>query len=47
MTNGKIWRFDPPNSEDTEPFSINDSGEIAGYFTDAAGATHGFLRATQ
>jgi len=36
--------FDPPGSTFTVPSAITPDGEIAGYFTDASGLTHGFLR---
>ena len=39
----KITRFDPPGSTATYARAINSDGQIAGYYTDAAG-THGFLR---
>jgi hypothetical protein len=38
-----VTTFDVPGPEtSTFPFHINDRGEIAGYFTDASGATKGF-----
>ena len=34
-----------PLAASTTAFGINDTGEIAGYYTDAAGNTHGFVYA--
>ena len=34
-----------PLATSTTAFGINDTGEIAGYYTDAAGNTHGFVYA--
>jgi probable HAF family extracellular repeat protein len=34
-----------PRAASTTAFGINDTGEIAGYYTDAAGNTHGFVYA--
>jgi hypothetical protein len=51
---GTITTFDPPGSTSTivgsggEPFAgppINPAGVITGYYSDASGGTHGFLRA--
>src|SRR5215472_947012 len=42
---GKIIKFDPPQSVRTEPLSINRSGVIAGlYLTNTQGKPRGFLR---
>jgi hypothetical protein len=32
-----------PLATSTTPFSIDDNGEIAGFYNDAAGNTHGFV----
>ena len=32
-----------PLATSTTAFGINDTGEIAGFYTDAAGNTHGFI----
>jgi hypothetical protein len=43
--NGSFTTFDYPGTPgSTYPFAINPGGEIAGYYTDAAGNQHGFLR---
>jgi hypothetical protein len=49
--NGNLTQFDDANAgsianqgQGTSPVSINDWGVIAGTYTDAAGATHGFVR---
>jgi probable HAF family extracellular repeat protein len=34
-----------PLATSTTAFGINETGEIAGYYTDAAGNTHGFVYA--
>jgi probable HAF family extracellular repeat protein len=34
-----------PRATSTTAFGINDTGEYAGYYTDAAGNTHGFVYA--
>jgi probable HAF family extracellular repeat protein len=34
-----------PLATDTSAFGINDAGEIAGYYSDAAGNSHGFIYA--
>lgn len=41
-----IVSFDPAGSIQTSPAAINPQGAIAGTFNDAAGAQHGFVRAT-
>jgi hypothetical protein len=48
---GKFTRFDVPGTGGTPgsyggtlPNSVNDLGEIAGYYSDTSGATHGFIR---
>jgi hypothetical protein len=41
---GKLTTFDPPGSTSTQPTSINDAGAITGFYADASGVTHGFLR---
>jgi hypothetical protein len=40
-----LTRFDPPNSIQTRPLSINGSGAVAGYYGVSDGAFHGFVRA--
>jgi uncharacterized membrane protein len=40
---GTMTQLDVPGAVVTQPRAINDSGEIAGDWTDSAGATHGFL----
>jgi hypothetical protein len=40
-----IITFDPTGSVSTNVFSINDAGAITGYYADASGVNHGFLRA--
>ena len=39
-----IDSFDVPNATLTYPTDINSSGQVAGYYTDANGLQHGFLR---
>jgi hypothetical protein len=34
-----------PLATSTTAFGISDSGEIAGFYNDAAGTTHGFIKA--
>ena len=34
-----------PLATSTTPFGINDTGEIAGFYSDGAGKTHGFIYA--
>ena len=41
---GTITTFDPKGSTDTNPLSINKSGAITGWYADASGQIHGFLR---
>ncbi len=36
--------FDPPGSTRTQPYAINERGDIAGYYTDSNNVSHGFLR---
>jgi uncharacterized membrane protein len=36
--------FDPPGSAGTVPTAINDAGEVVGFYFDAGGASHGFVR---
>ena len=38
--------FDAPGSVRMAPFSMNPAGAITGYYVDASGAFHGFLRAS-
>jgi hypothetical protein len=37
--------FDPPGSANTNAVSINGAGTITGYYLDASGTSHGFVRA--
>jgi hypothetical protein len=39
-----ITTFDPPGSHGTSPVAINPAGTITGYYQDAIGKIHGFLR---
>src|SRR5262252_3227932 len=44
-----VTSFDAPGAgtgpgQGTQPFGINPAGVIAGFYTDAGGANHGFLR---
>jgi hypothetical protein len=41
---GTITTFDAPGSTGTFELAINPAGVITGAFSDASGATHGFLR---
>jgi uncharacterized membrane protein len=41
---GSFTYFDVPGSSSTVPFRITDSGTVCGYFFDALGNDHGFLR---
>ncbi len=48
--NGHIIRFDVPGAgtgagQGTTPYYINDAGAITGWYVDAGGVNHGFLRA--
>jgi probable HAF family extracellular repeat protein len=36
--------MDVPDAASTVAFAINDRGQVAGYFTDATGAIHGFVK---
>jgi hypothetical protein len=36
--------FDPPGSTSTTPSGITEDGVIIGYYTDASGVVHGFMR---
>ena len=42
---GMIVTFDPPDSTNTYPQSINSAGSITGYYRDASFVSHGFIRA--
>ena len=44
ILNYSFQAFDPPGSINTFALATNNRGQIVGYFSDAAGATHGFLR---
>ncbi|MGD0515396.1 MAG: hypothetical protein ABSA29_18995 [Terriglobales bacterium] len=41
---GTITDFDPTGSTQTEPWGINDAGDVVGYWTDTNTVVHGFLR---
>jgi uncharacterized membrane protein len=43
---GTFTTFDPPGSTFTLPSGITPDGVITGYYADASGVTHGFLRAS-
>jgi probable HAF family extracellular repeat protein len=42
-SNGSILMLNYPGAARTVPTSINDDGAVVGYYTDAAGQSHGFL----
>ena len=42
--NGTITEFDPTGSIFTNPNAIDEPGEITGFYVDANGVGHGFLR---
>jgi hypothetical protein len=42
--NGSITAIDIAGATYTQPVGVNHAGDIAGYFGDASGGTHGFLR---
>jgi len=44
LSAGTFTTFDPPGSTFTEPSAITPSGVIIGFYVDASGVTHGFLR---
>ena len=41
---GRFITFDPPGSAFTNPSGIGPDGTVIGYYTDAGGVQHGFLR---
>jgi hypothetical protein len=41
---GRFVTIDPPGSTSTTPSGITPDGTIAGYYADASGVQHGFLR---
>jgi hypothetical protein len=41
-----VTRFIVPDATATLAYSINSSNQVAGYYIDTAGATHGYLRAS-
>jgi uncharacterized membrane protein len=41
---GTITIFDPPESQGTTAFSINEKGAITGSFTDTLGRSHAYIR---
>ena len=43
-TSGSFVTVDPPGSTSTTPSGITPNGTIAGYYSDANGVQHGFLR---
>src|SRR5579863_9496272 len=42
----QTYSFDPTGSTNTSPVAINPSGTVTGYYRDAAGYYHGFVRMT-
>ena len=42
--NGSFTYFDAPGSNYTVPWAITNSGTVGGWFLDASGSSHGFLR---
>jgi hypothetical protein len=47
LAEARIIEFDPPQSINTTPYSINKSGAVVGYYlTNSNGPSHGFLRAS-
>jgi hypothetical protein len=40
---GTFTTIDPPGSTFTAPFAMNNRGDVAGFYNDASGNTHGFL----
>jgi len=43
MAKGTYLEIRVPGSTETDPFAINDRGDIVGSYSDAAGQVHGFL----
>ncbi len=43
LREGKFTDFDPPNSVSHEPHSINEDGQIVGFFQTADDRFHGYL----
>ena len=43
---GNVTRFSIPGATASLAYSLNSSNQVAGYYIDAAGVTHGFLRAS-
>ena len=41
--NGVFTQIEPPGSIDSLALSINDRGQVAGWYDDVLGNTHGFL----
>src|SRR4029450_11016212 len=41
-----LTRFTVPDATATLAYSINSSNQVAGYYVDIAGVTHGYLRAS-
>ena len=44
---GRIATLDVPDAARTAAFAINDRGQVAGYFMDASGGLHGFVKTGQ
>ena len=44
---GTVVTFDVPNSTATYATAMNDAGDITGYYLDASGNSHGFIRYSQ
>ena len=45
--NGQVSTLDVPGAAATVVFAVNDRDQLAGYFTDATGALHGFVKSGQ
>jgi probable HAF family extracellular repeat protein len=41
--NGRFSPIEPPGAIDSIALSINDRGQVAGWYDDALGNTHGFI----
>jgi len=41
---GTVVTFDVPNATATQATAMNDAGDITGYYLDASGNSHGFIR---
>ncbi len=45
--NGEVSTLDVPGAASTVAFAVNEHGQVAGYYADAAGALHGFVKTGQ